>query len=96
MSHGEIEIPYEIKAYTKGEIDDTCSETGVVTVSNFFKADEVPSSYFSKWLTHSGWGSGVKSKKEALAGTFLADFWAGLRHWSIRTSCHNIESFDLF
>ena len=50
MSHGEIEIPYEIKAYTKGEIDDTCSETGFVTVSNFWSAKMTPASHFSKWL----------------------------------------------
>jgi len=46
MSHGEIEIPYEIKAYTKGEIDDTCSETGFVTVSNFWSAKMTPASHF--------------------------------------------------
>ena len=48
MTHGEVKIPYEIIAYTKGEKDDTCSEKGVVTVSNSWQATITNAAYDSK------------------------------------------------
>ena len=50
------------------------------------KSSDFPPMFLTKvengsW--YSGYRSGVKSKKEILAGTSLADFQAGLRHGAL-------------